>query len=236
MTTPTPSGKEQEISQAIRRAEIQSKSNLEHFLEYFDTKVSLVTGRDQLEKVEELEAAIWSTNGFGSIDEYDKYKKCSSVFAAFLDEECLGFTRIFHGGELYPPPFTTMDFFDSERKVETLTACSLGKIEEVGTLGVDHDSSEIPRGILSANMWRLAYRDAVNREVDTWGIIMEPERVVEMNEKFSFKFFQLGPESYYQGGMCAPFIMSLSEVAEAMEHQLPELYDWFVNDEVVAAN
>jgi lauroyl/myristoyl acyltransferase len=82
--------------------------------------------------------------------------------------------------------------------------------------------------MVNVRLWRLAYRDAVDRDIKQWGIIMEPERVERMNKGHGFTFEQLGEvKKDYQGGDCAAFVMNLDEVASQMRRKKPIQYFWF---------
>jgi hypothetical protein len=50
-----------------------------------------------------------------------------------------------------------------------------------------------------------------------------------MNRKFGFTFEKLGDPIDYQGGLCAAHIMDLDKTRENMMNNMPETYDWFVN-------
>lgn len=73
----------------------------------------------------------------------------------------------------------------------------------------------------------MAYRDAVDRGVKRWGIIMESRRVTAMNRRYGFSFRQVGEERYYQGGYCAAHVLDLRAVAVHMAKVRPAEYQWF---------
>jgi hypothetical protein len=207
----------------------KTNGRFENFLPEYSVSLRKVDNQVDLEKALDLEQHIWDINNFGSLEEYEKYYEQSSTFAAFKDDECVGVTRMFKGHP-FLPPFTSLPFENQTDKQQIIELCISGDMEELGTTAVDHEKSKVPRGILSLHMWRLAYRDAMQRDVKYWGIIMEPERVQAMNEKSGFTFRQLGPATEYQGGDCAIFMMDLQEVDKEMQRSMPELYDWFVRE------
>lgn len=203
------------------------------YLSDFDVSFFKVSKADtvRLDEALRLEQKIWDENDFGSLDEYEIYNQQSRVISVYRDGECVGVTRLFDGApEL--PPFMHLPFYEQSDEKLLAEYCSSGQMEELGTTAVDHKASMVPPGVISTHMWRIAYRDARSRGMKYWGIIMEPERVKAMNDSFNFTFRQLGPVVDYQGGDCAAFIMDLQEVDEQMSQSAPDLYDWFVNQEL----
>lgn len=208
---------------------IKEPPKAEHYLEEYDVNIGLITDSVEADKAARLEQKIWEENDFGSLEEYDIYNTQSRIFGAFKDGECVGITRMFSGSpEL--PPFTHLPTYDDSHTEAITDYCERGIMEELGTTAVDHEASGVPKGVISLHMWRLAYRDAMDRGIKYWGIIMEPERVQAMNDNFNFTFLQLGPAVEYQGGDCAAFVMDLEEVDMQMSQNMPDLYDWFVNE------
>lgn len=182
-----------------------------------------------LEQALALEARIWEREKFndeGSLNDYRKYFEQSRVFAVF-DEggQCLGISRVFEGRPLLPP-FLGLPTYCNFDNSSIKAGCRDGVVEEVATAAVD---PRLPYGTASMHMWRLAYRDAVNRGIRCWGIIMEPRRVAAMNRRYGFCFEQIGPEVYYQGGNCAAHILDINRVQTHMVQNRPEAYEWFVN-------
>ena len=192
-----------------------------------------VFDEDMLNKAAMLEEAIWEKSGYneaGSIADYRKYRNQSRTFAVFHDSgECLGVSRVFEGGpEL--PPFLADDrlvISDDDIRDGLEEACRQGEVEELATAAV---LPEVPLGTASIAMWRLAYRDAIQRGIKGWSIIMEPRRVAAMNRRYGFCFEQLGPEVFYQGGDCAVHLMDLIKVREHMQISNPDAYRWFVEE------
>lgn len=215
--------------------DIESKLGLQPVSNFYnvgyDISIGAIDPEDEsfLALAEEREENEWEKNGFGSLEEYKKYNMQSQVYAAFRGDKCVGLTRIF-AGHPEVPPFAQLSFDSDEKRQEVLELCRSGRVEEVGTAAVNHELSQAPKHFVALHMWRLAYRDAVEKGMQYWGIIMEPSRVEAMNEHFSFTFEQLGPATDYQGGDCAPFIMNLEEVDSRMSANLPDLYYWFVKE------
>lgn len=197
----------------------------------YDIHIGLIglSDKELLNQAEIREEIEWQENDFGSLEEYKKYNKQSRVYAAFRDETCVGLTRIFAGNPEIPP-FAELPFDSKEKRQEVLDLCRNGQIEEVGTAAVNHELSQAPRHFVALHLWRLAYRDAIEKGMQYWGIIMEPDRVQTMNERFHFTFEKLGSAVDYQGGDCAAFIMDLKEVDKKMSKHMPELYHWFVKE------
>jgi GNAT superfamily N-acetyltransferase len=175
-----------------------------------------------------VEQAVWDEKQYGNLEEegYLPFIKNSRTFGA-LDPEgnIVGMNRMFQATETEVPPFLEMDFDDESEKEAIIADARLGNTEELGTVAV------LPkfRGKrANLRLWRMAYRDARERGIQNWGIIMEPERVAKMNKYQGFTFRQLGPAVNYQGGDCAPFIMSLEEVDQSMSKNHRLNYFWFV--------
>lgn len=206
-----------------------AKENLEDYIPDHDLKIGLTVKKKEIKQALKLEQKIWDENDFGSLDDYKVYNKQSRVFAAFKGKKCVGITRLFAGGPELPPFAKEMPITDEADRKQIVEDCANGDMEELGTTAVDHELSGAPKNLISTDMWRLAYRDARQRGIKKWGIIMEPERVQKMNDNFGFTFQQLGPAVEYQGGDCAGFVMDLEEVDQQMSKNLPDLYDWFVN-------
>ncbi len=184
------------------------------------------------EKAAEFEQRIWDENDFGSLKVYDENNQDSKLFIATKESgDVVGVTRMFSGKKI-APPFMDLPFYDYTDKESLEKMGHDGLLEELGTTAVDHNNSGAEKGVISTNMWRLAYRDACARGIKKWGIIMEPERVQKMNEAFGFTFKQLGPVEYYQGGDCAAFLMDLDEVNDVMKANMPELHHWFVEEQL----
>ncbi|MGI8636429.1 MAG: hypothetical protein ACR2KZ_13615, partial [Segetibacter sp.] len=152
----------------------------------------------------ELEQEVWSEKNYGNLDSYKDNIDNSRLFTAFDDSECVGIVRLFQ-----PPavaPFIDLPFYDPTSQAKILQSYQNGEIEELGTTAV---KKGFRNGVVSNRLRRLAYRDARQRNIQYWGIIMEPERVEKMNKFFGFTFKQLGPTIQYQGGECAAHIMDL---------------------------
>jgi len=187
----------------------------------------LVNSAVELSNAAEIEQSVWDEKGFGNLDEegYAKYIAKSRTFAAFdKTGKCVGVNRMFGGTDGILPPFLGMSFYDEAVQAKLKMSAMRGDLEELGTVAV------VPglRGkMVNAHLWRLAYRDAVDRGVKQWGIIMEPERVESMNKGYGFAFEQLGGVEDYQGGDCAAFVMNLEEAAHQMRHKKPAQYLWF---------
>jgi hypothetical protein len=177
----------------------------------------------------ELESEIWEKSGFnngGSWEDYLKFLPQSRTYAVFKDDgKCLGVSRVFEGGPLLPP-FLGLSIDDPELKDALEVGCKNKEVEEIGTAAV---LPEVSYGKASLHMWRLAYRDAIAGGIKVLGIIMEPKRVATMNRAFGFCFEKIGPETFYQGGMCAAHILDLKKAQTHMAETNPKAYDWFVN-------
>jgi ribosomal protein S18 acetylase RimI-like enzyme len=186
----------------------------------------LATDPTELQAAAKTEAQVWQESKFGKLDGYAENIAHSRTFAAFNEQgECIGVTRMFGAKENTLPPFLTkMPFDDENRRTELLTKAQQGDLEELGTVAVLREARG--KGV-NTRLWRLAYRDAVARDVKEWGIIMEPERVAKMNKRHGFTFEQLGPVREYQGGECAAFVMSLDGVARNMQRKAPLQHFWF---------
>ncbi len=188
----------------------------------------LVYDQDHLAKASLLEQDVWTGKGYGDLVEegYEKYMKDSRTFASFDgDDECIGMTRMFTGNESSLPPFLEkMPFYDESVRRDIAEQCAQGLTEELGTTAVAAHARG--QGV-NTRLWRLAFRNARERGVESWGIIMEPERVEKMNRYHGFTFHRLGDAVVYQGGSCAAYIMKFEETAKNMIRKHPLSYYWF---------
>jgi GNAT superfamily N-acetyltransferase len=184
-------------------------------------KYHLLSDPTETVKAAITEQNVWDEKGFGKLDEagYTGHIEHSRTFVAFdKDGECKGVNRMFGAYEDVLPPFLELPF-DSEEEREMLSQRARdGKLEELGTVAVVEDARG--QGV-NGRLWRLAYRDAVARGVEEWGIIMEPERVAKLNKYHGFTFRQLGSAVDYQGGDCAAFVMNLEESVANMQKKHP---------------
>lgn len=180
-----------------------------------------------LEKAAILEQEVWTERNYGDLSEegYDEHIANSRTFACFDGEECVGMTRMFAGNEQLQPPFLDMPFYDEKDKSVIAAKTSEGEIEELGTAAV---VPELRGAGINTRLWRMAYRDARARGIESWGIVMEPERVQRMNDRYGFTFRQLGEPIAYQGGDCAAHIMDLDAVDKSMSKKHPLSHYWFV--------
>jgi predicted GNAT family N-acyltransferase len=176
-----------------------------------------------------FEKAIWREEQYDDPQDYDyeKYTPQSRVLAAYSNEgDLIGMTRLFDGVPILPPFLEKLPIDDKELAKKLAIEASEYKAEEFGTVAV---KKELRGSRIFMDLCRIAWRDATQRDVQTWGIIMEPERVEKMNSGLGFTFKQIGPAIQYQGGLCAAHIMDFDEVRQNMSSKKPELYDWFVN-------
>jgi hypothetical protein len=185
-----------------------------------------VSGGIEEQKALVLEQEIWNQEGYGKLDVYEKFIPQSRIFAAFDGDRCVGMNRLFAGSPETPPFIAEMPINDPVVKEDLIDRGKELKVEEFGTVGV---VKELRGGRTFLDICRMAFRDAEQRGIETWGIIMEPERVEKMNKGLGFTFKQIGPETDYQGGMCAAHIMDFDVVHAHMRSTKPELYDWFIN-------
>lgn len=185
----------------------------------------LVEGTDAT-KALELEQRVWHEKDYGDLDVYEKYLPQSRIFAAFKGEQCIGMNRLFAGAPELPPFITEMSIDDPDIKSALIGGSMDLKVEEFGTVALD---SEHRGGRVFMDLCRASYRDATERGIEIWGVIMEPERVQKMNKYAGFTFEQIGPTIPYQGGDVAAHVMHFDDVRSHMSATKPELYDWFVN-------
>jgi hypothetical protein len=190
----------------------------------------IITDEKSLDKAAVIEQQVWDEQGFGNLEQegYGHHIANSRTIASFKGDECVGVTRLFKGkedeDEVLLPPFINLPFYDGSLRDFLAQDCVDGIAEELGTTAV----VESARGKgVNTRMWRMAYRDAYDRGVRTWAIIMEPERVEKMNNLHGFTFEQVGPAVDYQGGDCAVHIMDLQETRDSMRKSHPLTYYWF---------
>ncbi|HLG90772.1 MAG TPA: hypothetical protein VI336_01250 [Candidatus Saccharimonadales bacterium] len=188
-------------------------------------ETAFITGESDMARALVLEQEVWHEEQYGDLEDYKKYLPQSRVFAAFDGDKCIAMNRLIAGAPELPPFITEMPFYDERVKQELILGSQNLKVEEFGTVAIER-SYRGGRTFLDQS--RHSYRDATERDIETWGIIMEPERVTNMNT-YGFTFEQVGPTIKYQGGMCAAHIMRFAEVRKHMQATLPKIYDWFVN-------
>ncbi len=201
-------------------------------------KYGLLGDGEQLDEAGELEQKVWDEMDYGSLEEegYGPHIEHSRTFAAFSkDGRCIGMNRMFGAHETEEetivPPFLDeeMPYYDETERESIAEQALRGEVEELGTVAVE---KEFRGKSVNLHLWRLAYRDARERGIKSWGIIMEPERVQRMNERHGFRFRQLGEAVWYQGGACAAHIMDLEEVNQAMQHEHPIEHFWFARKNI----
>jgi hypothetical protein len=189
-------------------------------------EVGLITDQTNHRQALALEQRVWYQESYGDLAVYEKYLPQSRIFVAYKDGNVVGMNRLIDGAPALPPFLTEMPIEDQTLAGNLISEAAKYKVEEFGTVAIE---KEFRGGRLFLDLCRLAYRDAAERGIQTWGIIMEPERVQKMNSGLGFTFKQIGPTVDYQGGMCAAHIMDFAEVRHNMSTTKPELYDWFVN-------
>lgn len=189
-------------------------------------EVRLLTDYESIQTALKFEQKIWHEENYGDLAEYSKYLPQSRIFAVFDSGRCLGMMRLFDGAAEIPPFLDKMPITDPVLKEQLIKEGKQYKVEEFGTVAV---AKELRGGRTFLDICRRAWRDASERGIQTWGIIMEPERVEKMNQGLGFSFKQIGPVVDYQGGECAAHIMDFDEVRTNMRTVKPELYNWFVN-------
>lgn len=181
----------------------------------------------------EFEQEIWDKKDYGSLDEYnEKYLDQTRLYASFKEGKCIGTTRVFSGkndgSEKMAPFIADMSYYDEELQDILRNSYKAGEVEELATSASENLNT---RNVIRS-LWRLAYRDSVERGVAQWGIIMEPSRARVLNRVYGVEFIQKGKEIDYQGGMCAPHTLNLETIDLYMGKNKPNLFDWFVKQEL----
>ncbi|STX52090.1 Uncharacterised protein [Legionella busanensis] len=166
-------------------------------------------------KALQFEQKIWNQCQYGDL-EAEGYRDLidQTKFIGGFDEhgDCHAVTCSFIKGKSLPPFLARFEFFSQELKNKIIQQFNSGFIDEVGTAAVDY------RGIKSGSalrMWALTFLDGCLRGVQAWGIVMEPERVEKMINKYNLPFKQIGPTIDYQGGHCAPHLITLKGVKQS---------------------
>lgn len=177
----------------------------------------------------EFEQKIWDKKGYGSLDEYNKdYLDQTRLFVTLKNDECIGITRVFVGSLDKTTPFIKdMQYYDDSFKQNLQSRFERGTVDELATSAFENSLES--RNVIKS-LWRLAYRDAVTRGVDSWGIIIEPKRAKILNRMNGFTFVQVGPEVEYQGGKCAPHVIDFEEYDRKAREEKPDLHKWFTDD------
>jgi hypothetical protein len=189
-------------------------------------EVSLLTNEEEIQEALDLEQEVWDEKSYGSLDVYAKYLPQSRIFGVYAGEKFVGVNRLFTGSPELPPFISEMPIDNPQLKQELIEGCENFKVEEYGTAAV---KKEFRNNKIFLDLCRIAYRDATERGIAVWGIIMEPRRVQLMNRGLGFTFEQIGPAIDYQGDECAAHVMRFADVRQHMKATKPELYDWFVN-------
>lgn len=197
--------------------------------------VDQTSGPETVADALSLEQLVWDKKNYGNaVVEYADYEEQSRIFVATKPSEVdsevaevVGVVRVFEGSP-QAPPFTELPFYSAEQHEQILAGCSDGKVEELATSAMDDTKANAAQDI--AALWRLAYREARDRGVEQWGIIMEPERVRVLNRYYGFTFEQMGPTEYYQGGDCAAHIMDFGVVEQNLADNKPARYQSFILD------
>lgn len=184
--------------------------------------LKLETDHGEIDKAIKLESEIFDEEGFGeTIEQYSKYKNQSRVISAFDGDERIGVIRLI-AGKPERPPF--MSDFEIKRKEELEELVNKGKLEEVGTVAV---AKEYRNKNIGIELYKAAYKDAKERGITHWGIIMEPKRVNAFNKRLFFAFEELALAKWYMGGNCASYVMNLAEGEKNQSQHNRALYDWF---------
>lgn len=182
-------------------------------------------GSEEAEDALEVERMRWRQYGYGdATTEYRYLDPQTKIYVARNHEKSLGVVRLFAQGPELPPFITEMDYDNKSQRDELIRLFEAGKIEELGTAARSEDA---PKGAVTSAMWRLAYRAARREGIAKWGVIMEPERVKKLNDKYGFRFRQVGQTVDYQGGYCAAHIMDLQEAHDYMRWRKPLVFWWF---------
>jgi len=182
---------------------------------------------DVLERLSIEEQAIWDERGYGNLEEegYGPHIAASRTSAAFTEEGTfVAVNRMFGGDEEMTPPALEMPMDDEGRRETLKDLARKGLLEELGTVAV---AKEWRGKGVNTQIWRMAYRDAVARGIKHWVIIMEPDRVENMNKRYGFTFEKIGEAKEYQGGDCALHIMDLEQANNTMALKHPLAWFWF---------
>lgn len=181
--------------------------------------------------VDKFDQDMWDANDYGSLESAGYISRIRSGqgrhFGAFRDGKPVGSTTIFAGPAIMP--FQQEIFFEDQADLtDVQSLADGGVIEEVGIATV---SPEIPSDINAAlGLWRLCLRDAIQRNVRAWGMIMEPQRAKAMNWRYGLTFEAVGQPVRYQGGECTSNIMVFDEMIASMERRRPRCWQFVCRD------
>ncbi len=206
------------IDTKAQRSEVDILGDVTVRLDY--DPVSLVIAQ-------EFEQKVWHDENYGSLSDYAGFIANSRTFTAFQNEECVGIARLFSGVAELPPFLTEMPFYDEDQRQKLMDFGRIGLLEEFGTIAV---AKRMRKLFVFERLARLAYRDSYSRDIEYWGVIMEPERVESMNKHYGFTFQKLGDTVFYQGGDCAAHVMNLEEVYRNVQETQPEIFEWFCKE------
>jgi GNAT superfamily N-acetyltransferase len=214
--------------QEMRELSVETQPTVWLDHDKYGNEYGLIQDQSHLQAAAELEQNVWDEKGYGNLEEegYDVHIEHSRTFGAFKGDKCIAVERMFRAEDGVVPPFLEeeMPFDDESERAELIELAKDGLLEELGTVAV---APEARGKKVNLRLFRLAYRDARARGITHWGIIMEPERVQNMNKHHGFTFKQLGDAVDYQGGACAAHVMNLEEVDRTMRDQHPINHYWF---------
>jgi len=205
--------------------EIPFEGPLEHYSPKTGERYLVTEDFDLIAAGNIVESEAWLNTGLGDSSENRRYDNQSRVIVAERDGEVVGVSRIFQHGEFQLPALSQMPYDNEKQKADIEELVNAGLIEEFGITA--RNVSKSHRRETALNMFRIAYRDAKNRGIKAWLIIMEPPRVKKMNRWYKFTFEKLGPEIYYQGGDCAVHILKFDEVERSMRDSSSKRANWF---------
>ncbi len=175
-----------------------------------------------------LESETFQQCGFVSMDAYASYLPQSHFYGAFDgDNQCVGMARVIEGLPVAPPLLAHGLEIDRVPDV-WVSLAGEGKLEELATLVVTPNLRKAP---LVMDLIRLAYRDSKSRGGTHFGIIMEPERVEQLNRHWQLRFFPIGPPQNYMGEVhfTVPFVTEFDDWDANTLRCNPEYFKWFAS-------
>ena len=193
-------------------------------------EVKKATTETELQDAIRLEGGVFQQCGFVDTQEYEVYIPQSHFFGGFDGKGCGGMVRLITGAPLLPPVLS-LGLVIEETPEKWRSLASTLKLDEFATIAVE----ESRRGLdLFLDLVRVSYRDAKERGVTHFGIIMEKERVEALNSFYKFRYRQVGPEQHYQGEvhLVAPFILDFKDQEDYLLKEDPDYLDWFINEPI----
>lgn len=167
-----------------------------------------------------VEQKAWDYKNLGDSSENRQYDAQSRLIVAEKHGEVVGAARIFGLGDKVIPALDKMEYDNDIEFTKLVRMYRDGELEEFGILARDHEHSK--RKLTARNLYRTAWKEARQRDVRAWLMIMEPERAEDSFVKLGIPFLQVSKIKWYQGGNVAAHLLYFEDaIANITEHKNP---------------